>query len=89
MGPRDVVEGDREPASEAAADRRAGSGGSRGRSRRRLSASELELPERVECPFCDGDDTELHSAFGSALSVATYWCNRCRTAFEWIKWDER
>lgn len=45
-----------------------------------------ELPERPMCPFCDSADTELHSAFGSALSVATYWCRACRTAFEWVKW---
>lgn len=45
------------------------------------------LPERVACPFCDGLETELHSPFGTALSVATYWCRRCRTAFEWVKWD--
>jgi hypothetical protein len=46
------------------------------------------LPEHVICPFCDGAETELHSAFGTALSVATYWCMRCRTAFEWVKWDD-
>ncbi len=48
----------------------------------KLSAAELGLPERVPCPFCDGQDTELHSAFGSQLSVATYWCRRCATPFE-------
>jgi hypothetical protein len=47
------------------------------------------LPERVTCPFCDRDRTELHSPFGTALSVATYWCLDCRTAFEWVKWDVR
>ncbi|HSH45740.1 MAG TPA: hypothetical protein VK966_07785 [Longimicrobiales bacterium] len=47
---------------------------------------EYDLPERVACPFCGGDETELHSPFGTALSVATYWCRRCRTAFEWVKW---
>lgn len=46
------------------------------------------LPERVSCPFCDGDETELHSPFGTALSVATYWCRRCHTAFEWVKWKD-
>lgn len=49
-------------------------------------ATELGYPSSVACPFCSGDETELHSAFGSALSVATYWCRRCHTAFEWIKW---
>ncbi len=52
-------------------------------------AEEYGLPGRVTCPFCDGRDTELHSPFGTALTVATYWCLSCRTAFEWVKWDER
>ncbi len=51
----------------------------------KLSSAELGLPEHVPCPFCDGLDTELHSAFGSQLSVATYWCRRCATAFESFK----
>jgi hypothetical protein len=50
-------------------------------------ALEYGLPERVSCPFCERAETELHSPFGTALSVATYWCLRCRTAFEWVKWD--
>ena len=49
-------------------------------------AAELGYPETVPCPFCGTSRTELHSPFGSALSVATYWCLSCRTAFEWIKW---
>jgi hypothetical protein len=53
-----------------------------------MDAREYGLPERVACPFCEGSDTELHSPFGPALSVATYWCRACRTAFEWVKWDE-
>ena len=51
-------------------------------------SKEYDLPEQPACPFCDERDTELHSPFGSALSVATYWCRRCRTAFEWVKWAE-
>lgn len=53
------------------------------------SGEEYGLPERVRCPFCEGLETELHSPFGTALSVATYWCRACRTAFEWVKWDGR
>jgi len=49
-------------------------------------AEELGYPATTVCPFCGGSETELHSPFGSALSVATYWCLRCRTAYEWIKW---
>lgn len=51
------------------------------------SKESSNLPSSVTCPFCKGEETELHSAFGSALSVATYWCRPCRTAFEWIKWE--
>lgn len=66
------------------ADRRAGE-------RRPLgpTAAEMGLPEQPPCAFCDGTETELHSPFGSALSVVTYWCRACGTAFEWIKWGAR
>lgn len=46
------------------------------------------IPEAVECPFCSGTDTEQFAAFGSALSVSQYWCRKCRTVFEWMKWRE-
>lgn len=44
------------------------------------------LPETPPCPFCEGIRTELQSAFGSQLSVATYWCIDCRSPFEFMKW---
>lgn len=44
------------------------------------------LPEAPPCPFCEGTSTELQSAFGSQLSVATYWCRDCRSPFEFMKW---
>jgi len=51
-----------------------------------LDAAEWGLPANPACPFCEGRETELHSPFGSAASVATYWCRTCHTAFERIKW---
>lgn len=45
--------------------------------------------EQVACPFCDGTDTKLFSPFGSQLSVSTYWCNHCHTAFEKLKWARK
>lgn len=45
-------------------------------------------PGAVACPFCRGEDTRLLNPFGGQLSVAQYWCNRCRTGFEYIKWEE-
>ena len=44
------------------------------------------LPATPPCPFCDGSSTELMSAFGSQLSVSTYWCTACRSPFELMKW---
>ena len=51
-------------------------------------ADEDLLPESAPCPFCEGTDTELVNPFGGQLSVAQYWCRRCRTAFEFIKWGD-
>lgn len=45
-----------------------------------------DLPEQPRCPFCEGDETELHSLFGSHASVTTYWCRSCRSPFEQMKW---
>lgn len=44
------------------------------------------LPAKPGCPFCGMSDTELMNPFGSQLSVATYWCIRCRSPFEVMKW---
>lgn len=50
------------------------------------AAGEYGLPARVQCPFCHtAERTELHSPFGPQLSVATYWCHRCRTAFDYLR----
>ncbi len=54
-----------------------------------FSAADFGLPDRVECPFCCAKQTELHSPFGSQLSVATYWCRSCHTAFEFMKAQHR
>ena len=52
-------------------------------------ASDRELiPQSAPCPFCEGTDTELVNPFGGQLSVAQYWCRRCRTGFEFIKWED-
>ena len=44
-------------------------------------------PEHVASPICEGTDTRLLNPFGGQLSVAQYWCNRCRTGFDYIKWE--
>ena len=50
------------------------------------TGSTAGLPASPRCPFCDRTETRLVNPFGSQLSVATYWCDCCRTAFEHIKW---
>lgn len=47
------------------------------------------IPDAPECPFCGGGETELFNAFGSQLSVSTYWCRTCRSPFEFFKWGGR
>ncbi|HET7275555.1 MAG TPA: hypothetical protein VFI91_10370 [Longimicrobiaceae bacterium] len=46
------------------------------------------LPASAPCPFCDGLETDLMNPFGGQLSVAQYWCRKCRTAFEFVKWGK-
>jgi len=53
----------------------------------RITAEDLGLPARVPCAFCGGSETELYAGFGSQLSVSTYWCRKCHTAFEYVKWQ--
>jgi hypothetical protein len=43
------------------------------------------LPDAIACPFCGSPDTEQFSTFGSALSTSQYYCNGCRTVFEFMK----
>ena len=56
----------------------------------RSSGGESEAADSHEkseaCPFCDGRDTELMSLFGSHASLTTYWCRRCRSPFEILRW---
>jgi hypothetical protein len=46
-----------------------------------------EPRESPPCPWCDGRDTRVLSPFGGQLSVSQCWCDRCRTAFEYLKWE--
>ena len=47
--------------------------------------NDYPIPESVECPFCGGTDTRIENPFGSVLSVAQYYCLKCRCIFEWVK----
>ncbi|HYH78440.1 MAG TPA: hypothetical protein VEX86_01540 [Longimicrobium sp.] len=45
-------------------------------------------PANAPCPFCRKTDTKLLNPFGGQLTVAQYWCNLCRTGFDYIKWED-
>ncbi len=44
------------------------------------------MPPAPPCTFCGGGETEMMNAFGSQLSVASYWCRTCGSPFEFMKW---
>lgn len=39
------------------------------------------------CPFCDSTDVDRESTFGSEISTIKYYCRRCQTPFERVKYD--
>lgn len=41
----------------------------------------------IQCSFCSSDNVEKISAFGTAQLVRQYYCNSCRTVFEYIRWQ--
>jgi hypothetical protein len=43
------------------------------------------LPAAVVCPFCNANDSRPLAAFGSLLMTSQYYCNACRTTFEWVR----
>lgn len=40
------------------------------------------------CPFCGSTETTKQSDFGTSLMVKQYYCNSCKTVFEWVKWGD-
>lgn len=45
----------------------------------------LEMVEKATCPYCGSEDTDLQSAFGSALCRSIHYCHSCRQTFERFK----
>lgn len=43
----------------------------------------------VSCPDCDSGDVEVASLFGSTTSEVLFSCTRCRSFFNWVKWQHR
>jgi hypothetical protein len=43
----------------------------------------------VTCPDCDSSEIELVSLFGGNTSEVLFSCTRCRSCFNWVKWEHR
>lgn len=46
---------------------------------------DLDILEKVACPNCDSQNTELKSPFGPTLCRSLHYCNDCGEAFEQFK----
>ena len=40
------------------------------------------------CPFCGSAETTREADFSTSLMVCLYYCQRCKTSFEAIKWGD-
>lgn len=40
------------------------------------------------CPFCNSSSTVRLADFSTSLMVSLYYCERCKTTFEAIKWGD-
>jgi len=50
-----------------------------------MVVDDLDVLERIPCPRCGSEDTELRSPFGPALCRALHYCNHCNEAFQSFK----
>jgi hypothetical protein len=52
----------------------------------RRAEAPASLPTNPPCPFCQGTETEIMSAFGAHASVSAYWCRACGSPFDLLRW---
>lgn len=46
---------------------------------------DLDLLDKVACPYCDSENTEIKSPFGPTLCRSLHYCHNCKQAFEQFK----
>ena len=46
---------------------------------------DLDILERVNCPYCDSKNTTMNTPFGPTLCRSLHYCNDCKQAFEQFK----
>lgn len=47
--------------------------------------TDLNILEHAKCPRCEGNNTEMHTVFGSTLCRSIHYCHNCKEAFEQFK----
>lgn len=47
-----------------------------------------QLATKPHCSFCDSDDVSQLSSFGTAQLVSQFYCNQCKSVFEFIRWQK-
>jgi transposase-like protein len=45
------------------------------------------MPRSPNCPFCESDEVELVSQFGSQILTSQWACRACRSYFEAVRED--
>jgi len=40
----------------------------------------------VKCSFCSSENVEKIARIGQAQLVSQYYCNDCRSVFEYVRW---
>jgi ring-1,2-phenylacetyl-CoA epoxidase subunit PaaD len=46
---------------------------------------DVSTVEKVECPYCDSQNTKIDTPFGPTLCRSMHYCNDCRQSFEQFK----
>jgi formate dehydrogenase maturation protein FdhE len=52
-----------------------------------MEVEKVEKKVQPHCPFCDSTDVAMMSPFGTAQLVRQFYCNACKSAFEFIRWQ--
>ncbi|WP_441296845.1 PaaD-like zinc ribbon domain-containing protein [Bacillus sp. V33-4] len=47
-----------------------------------------EENKSIQCSFCSSENVKKISSFGTAQLVRQYYCNGCRSVFEYVRWQD-
>jgi len=42
----------------------------------------------VKCSFCSSEDVNKIARIGTAQLVSQYYCNHCKSVFEYVRWRD-